>query len=138
MTETELHQTVMAVITQIQADHTDYPLKVEADNRDVIDQALQTDPYLQVSIVPMLGEQVSLGPKPVVKQSGQILISAVVKAGAGTADVKALLDFVLPYFSTKSLGTLQCHAAYPVGGKPAAGWWHQLAIVPFFYFSAVQ
>lgn len=135
MTLTEAHQAIMTVISQIVADHTAYPLKVEADNRDVIDQSLQLDPYLQVTIAPMGGEAAELGPNPLVKHTGQILISAVVKAGAGTADVKALLDFVLPYFSTQDLGTLHCQAAHGVLGYPAKGLWYQPAIVPFYYFS---
>lgn len=138
MTLTELSQAVMTVIQQIVTDHTDYPLLVEMDNRDIVDQATQVNPYLQVTIAPMHGEQAELGPNAMTKQTGQILISAVVKSGAGTADAKALLDFVLPYLSMQQFGTLQCQAAYPTLGKPANGWWHQPAIVPYFYFSRAK
>jgi hypothetical protein len=138
MTLTEFSETVMAVVGQIVNDHTAYPLLVEADNRDVVDQATQINPYLQVTIAPMHGEQAELGQNPNVKQSGQILLAAVVKSGAGTADAKALLDFVLPYFSMQQLGTIQCQAAYPVQGKSAKGWWYQPAIIPYFYFSCAK
>lgn len=134
-TTTQLRQTVMTVVNQIVADHHAYPLLIETRNRDVVDQAGQTDPYLQVSVVTMRGDQAELGPNPLIKRSGQILLAAVVKDGAGTADVEALIDFVLPYFSTQQLGIVQCQAAHPVEGFERKGWWYQPAIVPFFYFS---
>lgn len=136
MTLTQLRQTVMAVVNnQIVTDHHDYPLVVETTNRDLVDQALQTNPYLQVVVATMGGEQAELGPNPTIKRTGQILLSAVVKDGAGVADAEALLDFVLPYFSTRQLGIVQCQAAYPVQGRLLHGWWYQPAIVPFYYFS---
>lgn len=134
-TTTQLREAVMAVVGQIVADHTGYPLVVETPNRDVVDQAAQVYPYLQVSVVTMLGEQAELGPNPMIRREGQILLAAVVKDGAGVADAEALMDFVLPYFSTAQLGIVQCHAAHPVQGKEFKGWWYQPAIVPFFYFA---
>lgn len=135
MTLTEVRQAVMTVIGQIVADHRDYPLKVETTNRDPIDQATQMDPYLQVTVAPMGGEAAELGRNPMVKQSGQILLAAVVKDGAGEADALALIDFVLPYFSTKDFGNLHCEAGHAVGGRLIKGLWYQPAIVPFYHFS---
>lgn len=134
-TLTQLRQTVMATVQQIVNDHHDYPLVVETTNRDLVDQASQTDPYLQVVVAVMTGDAAELGPNPTIRRDGQILLSAVVKDGAGTADAEALLDFVLPYFSTQQLGIVQCQAAHPVQGREVNGWWYEPAIVPFFYFS---
>ena len=135
MTLTQLRQTVMTVVQQIVTDHTSYPLVVETSNRDVVDQATQTNPYLAISIKPLSGDQAEIGPSPYSQQLGQIQIAAVVKDGAGVADALALLDFVLPYFHLKVLSTVQCQAAYPVGGREVKGWWYESAIVPYFYFT---
>jgi hypothetical protein len=135
LTRSQLRQTVMTVVNKIVADHTSYPLKVETANRDPIDHATQSGPYLQVVVAPMHGEQAELGRNAAVKYEGQILISAVVKDGAGTVDAEELIDFVLPYFSEQTLGVLQCQAAYPAGGRAHGGLWYESLIVPYFYFS---
>lgn len=135
MTLSELRQTVRAVAQQIINDHTAYPLVVETDNRDVVDQAFQVNPYLAISIKPLRGEQAEIGVAPLSKMEGQIQISAVVKDGSGTADAEDLLDFVLPYFHLQNLATVQCQAAFPTGGREVKGWWYESAIVPYYYFS---
>jgi hypothetical protein len=134
-TLSQARQAIMTVIQQAQLDHSAYDLKVETANRDVVDQAAQTDPYLQITVAPMGGEQAELGENPNVRHDGQILISAVVKDGAGTAGAEDLLAFILPYLSCKSFGPLQCYAAVEVQGYAKRGLWYQPAIVPYHYFS---
>lgn len=135
MSMTQARQAVMAVVQQIVNDHLSYPLAVERDNRATVDISQQENPFLQVSILHLGGGQAELGPNPNIRHDGQIVISAVVKDGDGTADAEALLDFVLPYFSTQSLGALQCEAAVMTKGREHLGLWYQPAIVPFYYFS---
>jgi hypothetical protein len=134
----QLHQAVMGVIEQIIADHAAYPLVVEPEGRNVVDHATQVNPYLQVAIEVLDGEQAELGQNPNVKRWGQILLTAVVKDGNGTLAAKQLLDFAMPYFSTQVFGALQCQAAYPVRGREFKGLWYQPVIIPFFYFSRQQ
>lgn len=138
MNMSQARAAVMAVVQQIVTDHTAYPLVVETPNRALVDLSTQTDPFLQVSVTHMGGEQAELGSNPNIRHEGQIHIAAVVKSGAGVADAEALLDFVLPYFSTQHLGALQCHAAVMVQGQARLGLWYQPAIVPFYYFSPAR
>jgi hypothetical protein len=137
-TLTQLHQAIMGVVEQIQVDHALYALAVEPENRSVVDQATQQNPYLQVTIEVLDGEQAELGSKAAVKRWGQILLAAVVKDGTGTLAAKELLDFVMPYFSQQGFGALTCQAAVPVKGRENRGLWYQPAIIPFFYFSRPQ
>jgi hypothetical protein len=134
-TTTQLRETIMATIAQAAASYTAYPVTIETSNRDVVDQVGQTNPYLQVTIANMGGEQTELGPNPLIKRSGQILLAAVVKDGTGTADAEALRDYFMAQLSTAQLGIVQCQAGYPVQGRPLKGLWFEPAIIPFFYFS---
>jgi hypothetical protein len=138
MNQSQARAAIMAIVDQIVIDHTDYPLVVETTNRAVVNLATQADPFLQISVQHLHGEQAELGFNPNIRNDGQILISAVVKEGAGVADAEALLDFVLPYFSTQAFGVLQCEAAARVRGRSHLGLWYQPAIVPFYYFSPAR
>jgi hypothetical protein len=127
---------VMTVVKQIQTDWTAYPLLVETDNRVIIDQATQANPYLRVEIVPLVSDQMDLGAHPHVRQTGQILLYAVAKEGAGAALSEALLDFVTPYFDLKRFTTIQCHSVQAQKPIAKTGWWWNPAIVNYFYFRA--
>ncbi len=124
---------VMTVVAQIVTDWTTYPLQVESDNRTVVDQATQVNPYLKVEVAPMSGEQADMADHPRVLQRGQILLYAVAKGGSGEADANALLDFVAGYFDMKNIGTVRCHAATATTQKEIKGWWWCPAIVPYWY-----
>lgn len=133
-TQTQASIDITAVIKQIIAAHTSYPLVVEQENKTTVDQDKQTKPYLKAEIHFMAADQIELGAQnQLVQQWGQIWLSAVCKPGAGTADVKALLDFVTPYFDCKKVGIVQCLAVTATLGKKADGLWHQPAIVNFWY-----
>jgi hypothetical protein len=129
---------IMAVVNQIVADFTTYPLAVETPNRTLIDLSKQTDPFLQVVIAAMGGDQAEIGPDPLVRVDGQLVLTAVVKSGAGVADAEDLRDFVLPYFSTQNLGGVQLQAAQMVGGRAHLGLWYEPAIIPFYYFTKLH
>ena len=124
---------IMTVVSQIVTDWTAYPLQVEAPNWDVIDQATQANPYLQVDIDLLGGEQKTVGLRPVVRQYGQVLLCVVSKGGTGTSAGNVLGDFILPYFDLQTLGTVRTHAVLPVKGKGRDGWWYQPWLVDFWY-----
>lgn len=133
MTLTEARAAIMAVVAQMQIDHTAYPLVVETSNRDVVDQALQVKPYLKVTVAFMGGDQMDMADKPRIKQHGQVLLCAVAKGGSGEAEALELLDFITPYFDLARLGSIECHACTAVDAKEDKGWWHAPAIVDFYY-----
>lgn len=130
---TQADQAIMTVIKQIVTDWTAYPLFVEPDNETSLDQAAQTNPWLQVSIRQISGSQMDLADRPRVQQLGQILLSAVVKDGAGRQGAKALLDFCTPYFDMKDLGIVRTHAFEATAAKALNGWYYAPAIVPFWF-----
>lgn len=126
---------IITVVKQIIASHTLYPLVVEQENKATVDQASQSNPYLKVEIRFMSADQVELSEQhQLVEQWGQLWLTAVCKPGAGTAGVKALLDFVTPYFDCKHFGIIRCRAVAAVAGKDVKGLWHAPAIVNFCYY----
>lgn len=133
MSQIQAATAITAVIAQIIADHTTYPLVVEQQNMTVVDQALQTNPYLRVDIRMLAADQLDLADRPRAEQWGQIWLTATCKSGTGTAAVKSLLDFVIPYFDCKRLGIVQCKAVTGSGGKEVKGLWVEPAIVNFYY-----
>lgn len=125
---------IMAVIQQIVADHTAYTLAVEIDNRKTVDQVLQDQAYLQVEIKYLSGGQMDMADRPHVEQWGQIWLTAVCKEGEGTAAVRALSDFILPYFDRKVLASLVvCKTVTSGTPKLMSGLWKAPSIVNFYY-----
>lgn len=134
MSLTDTRTDVMTVMTAIVSAWTDYPLLVEAPDRDVVDQTLQTNPYISVDIKMMGGEQKELGRKPLTEQRGQIVLMVTSKCGTGTVAANKLLDFVVPYFELKDLPLcVRTHTADVFGAKEIKGWRHSPILVNFFY-----
>lgn len=133
MSRVQANRDIAAVIKQIIADHTLYPLKVEQKNRSKIDQATQVKPYLKVEVKLLASDQIDLADKPRIEQWGQIWLSAVCKCGEGAEEAEALLDFVTPYFELNRIGIVQCKSVTAVTGKEIKGLWYEPAIVNFYY-----
>jgi hypothetical protein len=130
---TDARAAIQAVLKQIQTDWTAYPLVVELDNRDVVDQATQSYPYLSVQIVPMGGGQADIGARPLVEQRGQILLYAAARVGTGAAGADALLDFLTDYFDMKTVGPVRCHAVVATEPHDLKGWHYTPAIIDYWY-----
>lgn len=133
MSREQVRIDVATVIQEIVNTWTDYPLVVEMDNQEAVDQATQTKPYLQVQIRHLDAEQADMSDNPFVKHYGQVLISVVSKEGTGTTDANKLLDFIRPKFNLKNIGLVNCKAFEDKSGKPDKGWWYSPAIVNFWY-----
>lgn len=124
---------IMAVVIQLKAAWTDYPLVVEVDNSEEVDEKAQLDPYLQVSVVNLSGEQLDLGDDPTTQQWGQILLTACTRSGGGTAAGLKLLAFAGRYFSTTDFTTVRCKAFQATGGKTIKGWWRESGIINYWF-----
>ena len=136
MSQTQASIDIAAVIKRMIADHTSYPLIVEQDNRKVVDSTGQVNPWLKVQVKFMGAGQIDLGnTHQTVQQWGQVWLVATCLPGDGTAAVKALLDFVRPYFNVKQLGVakLTFNAVSGGAGKEVKGLWVEPAIVDFYY-----
>ena len=137
MSQVQVATDITAALQQVIAAHTEYPLVIEQQNKTVVDQATQDDPYLRIEIRHLAADQMDLSPRPRVEKWGQIHLIAVCKPGAGTARVKALLDFATPYFELKRVGIVQCQAVHGTTGKLINGLWCEPAIVNFYYHETI-
>lgn len=124
---------IATVLATAKAAWTDYPLVIEQDNSDEVNESTQQDPYLMVTIKNMKGDQLDLGTDPFSEQRGQILLTACTRAGGGTADGLKLLDFLGRYFAMKDFTTVRCHTAQAVGGSVIRGWWRESMIIDYWY-----
>lgn len=109
------------------------PLKVQYENRNLVDVSLQTLPYAIVETVFMGGYQADLGPNPLTKQLGQIVLSACVKLGGGNQDAYRILDHFTPYLARKNFSLVRTQAAVAQKPLSQAGWEIYPLIVPFWY-----
>lgn len=109
-----------------------YPLVVEYDNRDIVDMATQVNPFLQVSIKVLDGEQVSLSTNSAHRWSGVIALSAVVPCGSGTGKANTLLEHFYKGLHRNSFGSIRTFMAEPGGNKEHLGWLYVSALVPFW------
>jgi len=134
MSFVEAHKEILAAVDRMTQDWLDYELVVELDNRTAVDQNTQTNPYLQVQIVNLSGAQMDLGSDPITEQRGQVLLNVCSKAGNGSLEGLALLEFAARYFHTKDFATVRFHAAEVVKPKTVNGWYHQPAIINFWYY----
>lgn len=134
MSTAQASRDIRAVVNQIRADFTDYPLVVEINNRSEVDQATQQDPYLIVEIDYLPGGgQLDLAERPTVRQVGQLCLYAVVRKDAGEDAARALLEFVVPYFELQTRGAVRFHAAQAIRGREVKGWWYVPALLDFWY-----
>lgn len=135
MNETLARAALMTVMQQIVDDWTLYPLVVEPDNRDLVDQVLQLDPYVKVEIDFLGSEQADMADVPLEKHVGQMMIYVVSRKGSGTVDGAILRDFIRPYFSLKKFGVLQCHSAEIYKSKEIKGWEYWPILLNFYFHS---
>jgi len=124
---------IRAVFAQVKADWTNYTLLIETDNRDIVDLASQTNPFICASIINLSGEQLDLGAAPRTRQYGQIQLAIAAKQGKGTGDIEDLLDFIAPYFSMKDFATVRCFAISLQKPRKEKEWYYQPLIIPFYY-----
>jgi hypothetical protein len=133
MTVESNRQSIVTVIEQAKAAWLDYTLAIDYENRQLLNLADQVDPYLAVDIVYMDGDQLDLGPNPLVCDYGQIVISAGMKEGGGTAKLMALLDHFRPYLQLRDdIGDVRTQAARIHKGVPRAGFWYVPMSIPFW------
>lgn len=133
----QISRDIRAVVAQVQLEYTDFALKVEIDNRDVVDLVTQTDPFLKLEIDYLPGGgQMTLEHNPIVRQVGQIALYAVDKGGAGTAGTSKLLTALTTHFASGVSGVVRWHPPQAVRGKAINGWWHQPLLIDFWVDAA--
>lgn len=130
---TGAEQDVATAVQTAAAAWSAYTLKVQYENRDLVDLAVQTEPFVAVETVFMRGHQADMGPKPLTVQYGQIVLVAMVKQGGGTQAATALLDHFVSYLELKNLPTIRTHSAVADKRFPKLGWEGYPLVIPFWY-----
>lgn len=136
MTETQARLLIMNRIADMAAAHSAYALVVEPDNFKVIDETLQTLPFVRCFLDFMGADQADIGTNPLAKFVGQLQLHAVFKEGTGMMEGTALREFMRPYFSLVDLGEIHFHVAEPYKGACIKGWEHLPLLLNFWYFSS--
>ncbi len=131
--QTTARSDIMTVMDAIVAAWTDYPLLVEAEDRDVVDQSSQTNPYVTVEIRNLSAIQKDLADRPLVEQRGQILITVMTREGTGTVVPNKLIDFITPYFDMKAFSLVRTHPVEIYPAKYALGWRLAPMLINFWY-----
>lgn len=110
-----------------------FTLKIQYENRDLIDISKQLDPYATVETVFMGGHQADLNPKPLTVQYGQIVLSACAKLGAGSQGAARILDHFTSYLELKNFSLIRTHSGVANRAIQKAGWEIYPLIIPFWY-----
>lgn len=135
VTREQARQAVTTKVEALKASFTDYTVIVEYDNREAVNRATQSKPFLAVTLVYIDGYQINLGPSSQHRPIGTIVVEAWDKEGAGTARVNKLLDhFYRGMQMTDSMAPVRTFAARFASKRvPVQGWIAQSALIPFWY-----
>lgn len=110
--------------------------KVGYQNRNQIDLATQTAPFITVELVWNDGEQVSMGDLPRARFRGAAWLAVHVKQGSGAAISDGFLKGLSDLFRTKAFSGVTTMVPIPVPARPAEGWEASALRVPLYFDDA--
>lgn len=128
-----IRQGVVTAITQRATLFSTYSLTIEFDNIITVDTKTQTNPFLQVRILMLAGDQIDLSDDPTHRIIGQIHLAAAVKQGDGSKKASELLEFFYPYLQKKSLGGVRTYMSSFSTPQTLHGWVYTPVLIPFWY-----
>lgn len=111
MSSQSLVQSIMTEIARARSEWTAYPLVLSTGNRSLVDLAALEHPHILASVVFLDGQQLDLGPTPLVQDAGQIILAAGVKEGGGEARLLALVDHFRAYLQLRAMGDVRTRAS---------------------------
>ena len=133
MSQSVARQDIAAAIEAARAAWTAYPLVVEQENRDVIDQVTQVNPYVGVDVVFYDGQQMDLGPDPLQGIYGQIYLAVCTQEGKGTSGVTPLMDYMNKALSRRTFSLVKTAVPKPQPYVIKKGWYCQISLINFWY-----
>lgn len=125
-----------AVATAVEAAKAGAPvadLVIEYDNRTLVDTATATKPFLRVELVFGPGYQADISATPLHRFTGNIVLSAAVKEGQGSAEALKLLAHFYLALQSKQFGAVRTKKCSPGGSQPFKGWVYHRVFVPFWF-----
>lgn len=135
VTREDVRKAITARVELLRASFITYQLVVEYDNQNAVNKAMQSLPYLAITIVYTDGKQVGLGPASEHRPMGTLVVEAWDKDGAGTARMNNLLEhFYRGLHNTDTIVPVRMYAARFASKRvPVYGWIAQSALIPFWY-----
>ena len=133
MSQLVARQDIAAAIEAARAAWTPYNLVVEQENRDIIDQVTQVNPYVGVDLMFYDGQQMDLGPAPLVGVYGHILLAVCTQEGKGTSGVTPVMDHMSQALSRKTFSLVKTSVPKPQPYVIRKGWYCQLSLINFWY-----
>lgn len=125
-------QSLVTAVEAAKATFATYPLVIEYDNRLIVNPETQTNPYLCVEVKFIEGYQADLSASPTQRILGQLLLSANVKLGSGSAQALNLIDHFQSALQRKSFGSVRTHMGTFVKPQEHLGNWIVSAVIPFW------
>lgn len=110
---------------------TPNPLRIEYDNRELVDFENQYETYLGVELHYLGGEQLSIGRTKDVVAYGQIHLIAHAPKGAGSLNLHRILDHFQPYLEIKDFTVMRTSAGWQTKTYERPGWYCRPLVVPF-------
>ena len=133
MSQSVARQEIAQAIETARAAWTPYNLVVEQENRDIVDQVTQSNPYVGVDVVFYDGQQMDLGPAPLQGIYGQIFLAVCTQEGKGTSGVTPLMDYMNKALSRKAFALVKTGVPKPQPYVIKKGWYCQISLINFWY-----
>ena len=130
-------QAITSKVEQVRALYSP-TLIVEYDNRILVDRATQVDPFVMVDLLFISGNQASLGLDTLVRNYGQIVLTASAKENTGMKQAAEILDFFSARLEIREFGGVRTKGASPQKCTHAEGWYHFPVIIPFWFDRLAQ
>jgi hypothetical protein len=137
-TSEQARQMIVTLGEQAKVAWVGTPIDIQWDNRNLIDITARQTPYVDISMLEMGGGQLELGPKPLIKQDGYIVVTACIREDQGSAKALALRDHFLPYYELKDLSVLRTYAGTAHKSVLAKGWMCYPVMIPFWFTRVAQ
>lgn len=131
MTIEAIRQGFVTAVEAAKVGFSEYTLKIAYDNRRIIDPLQQVNPYLEVELQLGPGWQADLGPNPIHRISGLLILTAKVRDGNGTAQINRLLDHFYPKLQRRRIGLALTEMPSFPKGKSVDGVYGQSVVIPF-------
>ena len=135
MSLTSTVQSVMTEVVRAQAAWSAYSLVLSTGNRTLAELAALPNPHLLASVVFYSGDQLDLGPRPLVMDAGQIILAAGVIEGGGEQRLMALLDHFRPYLQLREIGNVRTRAAQIQRPQTKSGVYYLPMVIDFWTVS---
>jgi hypothetical protein len=107
------------------------PLKVEYENRELIDSENEFETYVGAEMHYLGGEQLSIGRYKDVAAYGQIHIVAHAPKAAGSLNLHVILDHFQPFLEIRDFTTLRTMAGLQTKTYEKPGWYCRSLVIPF-------